>query len=104
SERLAIWRRAIIESYATDEWPIARVGSNRIQSRMDAQQAESRRLFLHGNLQPAIRLVDVAKARVERADSPRRHHTLLTRRPELVEHAPRCGDVARRRLEMRKPE
>src|SRR6185295_17410884 len=102
--RLAIRDRAIVETYAADERPVARVGSNRIQPRMHAQQHESRRLLLHGQLQPAVCLVDVTETRVHEADAPRRHDTLRARRRELVENAPRLRNVPGGSLEMRKPE
>ena len=61
---------------------------------MHAQQNEAGRLLLHRDLEPAERLVHIAKARVHGADAPGRDDTAPSRRRELGENAPRLVDVS----------
>ena len=77
--RLAIRHRAIVETNAADERPVSRIRADRIEPRMHAEQDQARRMLLLRELEPAVGLVHVTEARVQRRNPPCRDDALLAR-------------------------
>jgi two-component sensor histidine kinase len=94
----------VLQARACDHYVVARIVPDGIQPRMHTQEHETRRTFLERRLQPLERHFDIAKARVERRDPPRRDDAVSPGSLELGEHAAGLGTVSHAHFEVREPE
>src|SRR5207247_8517439 len=92
------------ESDVREQVAVAWILADSIETRVDAQEHESRGVFVDGEVEPPERFVHVTQACVERGDAPRRDDASRARLGQILEDFPRPGLVPAAGLEVPKTE